>query len=104
MASDTPVSKPRPLVAVCIQCVTARALSRHLEWRYHGNQWPHRTIAATELVYHMTRRINEASVCTGYHGNILILHYSQGLYQMFGVLGDVMVISESHTLTLSHTL
>ena len=40
----------------------ARALYNHLEWHYHGNPWPSVSVGAVELVYHLTRRINEASV------------------------------------------
>ena len=106
------------------QCIAARALHRHLEWRYHQNPWPSLTLSAVDLTYHLMKRINEASVshitrhtwynfpsCRSFQTNQLILKYIrvcckvvcisdfivctsnfQGLYQMFGVLGDVMLI------------
>ncbi|XP_048575414.1 FAD-dependent oxidoreductase domain-containing protein 2 [Nematostella vectensis] len=54
---------------------TTRALFHHLEWKFNKVIWPHITIPYLDLMNHIIKRINEAS----------------GIYQMFGVLGDVMV-------------
>ena len=69
----------------CINCVhffffffTARTLHRILEWRNHGVPWPSVRLPITELLNHITKRINEAS----------------GTYQMFGVLGDIALLTE----------
>ncbi|CAH3185055.1 unnamed protein product, partial [Porites evermanni] len=58
---------------------TARALFRLLEWRNHEVTWPHITVPVTELLNVIVKRINEAS----------------GIYQMFGVLGEIMVFREN---------
>lgn len=58
---------------------TARALFRLLEWRNHAVTWPHITVPVTELLNVIVKRINEAS----------------GIYQMFGVLGEIMVFREN---------
>lgn len=47
-----------------------------LEQRYHGNRWPSTRLASSQLVSWTLKRINEAS----------------GIYQMVGVLGDVIVL------------
>ncbi|XP_077990693.1 FAD-dependent oxidoreductase domain-containing protein 2-like [Glandiceps talaboti] len=57
---------------------TARVLHRILEHRNHGEPWPSIRQPITELLNHLVKRINEAS----------------GLYQMFGVLGDVIVLDD----------
>jgi len=58
---------------------TARALHRELEWRNHNVTWPHITIPVTEVINVILKRINEAS----------------GIYQMFGVLGEVIIFREN---------
>ena len=42
-------------------CV-ARALFRHMEWRYHGVPWPSISLTPVDLVSHFVKRMNEASV------------------------------------------
>ncbi|CAG0881718.1 unnamed protein product [Cyprideis torosa] len=59
--------------------VSARALHRILEYRYHGNPWPSKTYPLTELLGVATRRVNEAA----------------GLYQMYSFLGDVYILDEN---------
>ncbi|KAJ7382594.1 FAD-dependent oxidoreductase domain-containing protein 2 [Desmophyllum pertusum] len=58
---------------------TARALHRVLEWRNHQVTWPHITVPITEVINVIIKRINEAS----------------GIYQMFGVLGEVMILRKN---------
>ena len=84
-----------------------RALYHHLEWRYHGVPWPSVTLPFIDVLDHMIKRINEASVSC----NICILsmlyiynvhafqigYVVQGPYQMFGVLGDVALIRSKYT-------
>ena len=53
-----------------------RAVHRVLEQRYHGNRWPSTPLSVTQLHSWILRRVNEAS----------------GPYQMFGVLGDVVLL------------
>ncbi|XP_069510476.1 FAD-dependent oxidoreductase domain-containing protein 2 [Ambystoma mexicanum] len=55
---------------------TARVLHRLMEQRYHGVPWPAVRYPITQLTSTILRRMNEAS----------------GLYQMFGVLGDVVLL------------
>lgn len=62
---------------------TGRALFRLLEWRYHSVPWPSVTAPTTQLLTHILRRINEAS----------------GPYQMFSVLGDVVILKNNDTYT-----
>ncbi|XP_065889903.1 FAD-dependent oxidoreductase domain-containing protein 2-like isoform X3 [Dysidea avara] len=57
---------------------TARALYKHLQWKYHGVPWPSVLLSPIDLTSHLVKRINEAS----------------GIYQMFNVLADVAVIRE----------
>ncbi|KAL8620878.1 hypothetical protein ACOMHN_047049 [Nucella lapillus] len=59
---------------------TARALSRLMEWRYEGVPWPtsYQNVPVTQLMNVLLKRLNEAS----------------GTYQMFQVLGDIVVFSE----------
>uniref|UniRef100_H2T202 FAD-dependent oxidoreductase domain containing 2 n=1 Tax=Takifugu rubripes TaxID=31033 RepID=H2T202_TAKRU len=59
---------------------TVRAVHRLLEQRYHGNPWQSTQLSATQLVSWILKRVNEAS----------------GLYQMVGILGDVIVLKGSH--------
>lgn len=58
---------------------TARALHHVMEWRNHKVTWPHFTVPITELLNVIIKRINEAS----------------SIYQMFGVLGEVMILREN---------
>ncbi|CAL8270912.1 unnamed protein product [Lota lota] len=58
---------------------TVRAVHRVLEQRYHGNRWPSTTLSVTQLHSWILKRVNEAS----------------GPYQMFGVLGDVVLFHGS---------
>ncbi|XP_050391340.2 FAD-dependent oxidoreductase domain-containing protein 2 [Patella vulgata] len=58
---------------------TARALHHILESRYEGVIWPHKTYKSSELVNVLLKRMNEAS----------------GTYQMFSVLGDVVVFRDN---------
>ena len=41
---------------------SARALHRHLQWRYHGLPWPSILLDPIDLISHFVKRINEASV------------------------------------------
>ncbi|XP_053750869.1 FAD-dependent oxidoreductase domain-containing protein 2 isoform X3 [Panthera pardus] len=58
---------------------TARAIHRLLEHRHHGVAWPSTEHPVSQLTSSIIRRINEAS----------------GLYQMFGVLADVVLLKEA---------
>lgn len=60
---------------------TARAVHRLLEWRHHGVAWPSTECPITQLTASIIRRVNEAS----------------GLYQMFGVLADIVLLKENAT-------
>lgn len=60
---------------------TARAVHRLLEQRHHGVAWPATRLPITQLTSSLLRRMNEAS----------------GLYQMFGVLADVILLTENAT-------
>jgi thioredoxin reductase len=60
---------------------TARALYHHLEWKYHGSPWPSVSVPVTDLLHVLVKRINEAS----------------GLYQMFSILGDVVIFRDDKT-------
>ncbi|XP_047642332.1 FAD-dependent oxidoreductase domain-containing protein 2 [Phacochoerus africanus] len=60
---------------------TARAVHRLLEQRHHGVAWPATEHPVTQLASAIIRRINEAS----------------GLYQMFSVLADVVLMKENAT-------
>ena len=55
---------------------TARALHRLLEWKNHAVAWPSHRGLNIDLLTWTTKRINEAS----------------GIYQMFTVLGDVILL------------
>ncbi|XP_048575834.1 FAD-dependent oxidoreductase domain-containing protein 2 isoform X2 [Nematostella vectensis] len=61
---------------------TARTLHRILEQRNHNVTWPHTKLPLTELMGVILRRINEAS----------------GIYQMFGILGEVMIFRPDNTV------
>ena len=39
-----------------------RALFNHLQWHYHGVPWPSVTLPSSDLLNHLVKRINEASV------------------------------------------
>ncbi|XP_004610738.2 FAD-dependent oxidoreductase domain-containing protein 2 [Sorex araneus] len=60
---------------------TARAVHRLLEHRHHGLAWPATRLPVTQLCSAILRRVNEAS----------------GLYQMFGVLADIVLLQENAT-------
>ncbi|XP_037649274.1 FAD-dependent oxidoreductase domain-containing protein 2-like [Sebastes umbrosus] len=59
---------------------TVRAVHRVLEQRYHSNQWQSTTLLTTQLQSWILKRIGEAS----------------GTFQMFEVLGDVILLRGSH--------
>ncbi|KAM3597235.1 uncharacterized protein V6R79_001729 [Siganus canaliculatus] len=59
---------------------TARAVHRVLEQRYHSNRWPSTNLPTTQLLSRILKRVGEAS----------------GPYQMFEVLGDVVLLQGSH--------
>ncbi|XP_070703914.1 FAD-dependent oxidoreductase domain-containing protein 2 [Pempheris klunzingeri] len=59
---------------------TARAVHRVLEQRYHGNKWPSTKLLTTQLQSWILKRVGEAS----------------GPYQMFEVLGDIILLQGSH--------
>ncbi|KAJ7992751.1 hypothetical protein DPEC_G00281920 [Dallia pectoralis] len=59
---------------------TVRAVHRVLEQRYHSNPWPAIKLSVSQLQSWLLRRVNEAS----------------GPYQMFGVLGDIILLRGSH--------
>ncbi|KAJ8317913.1 hypothetical protein KUTeg_003004 [Tegillarca granosa] len=54
----------------------ARALHRLLEWKYEQVPWPSMNAPITELINMIFKRLNEAS----------------GTYQMFAVLGDIIIL------------
>uniref|UniRef100_A0A8I5KZ46 FAD-dependent oxidoreductase domain-containing protein 2 n=1 Tax=Homo sapiens TaxID=9606 RepID=A0A8I5KZ46_HUMAN len=58
---------------------TVRAVHRLLEHRHHSVTWPATELPITQLTSSIVRRVNEAS----------------GLYQMFGVLADVILLKET---------
>nr|XP_034804422.2 FAD-dependent oxidoreductase domain-containing protein 2 isoform X3 [Pan paniscus] len=58
---------------------TVRAVHRLLEHRHHSVTWPATKLPITQLTSSIVRRVNEAS----------------GLYQMFGVLADVILLKET---------
>nr|XP_040046461.1 FAD-dependent oxidoreductase domain-containing protein 2 [Gasterosteus aculeatus aculeatus]XP_040046462.1 FAD-dependent oxidoreductase domain-containing protein 2 [Gasterosteus aculeatus aculeatus] len=58
---------------------TVRSVHRVLEQRYHGNPWQSTELSTTQLQSWILKRINEAS----------------GPYQMFEVLGDVILLRGS---------
>ncbi|XP_006890221.1 PREDICTED: FAD-dependent oxidoreductase domain-containing protein 2 [Elephantulus edwardii] len=60
---------------------TVRAVHRLLEHRHHSVAWPSTERPVTQLTNAIIRRVNEAS----------------GLYQMFGVLADVVLLKENAT-------
>ena len=65
------------LHTLCI--LSARALHHILEYKNHGVKWPHQTLSIDQLLSTIIKRLNEAS----------------GIYQMFSVLCDVVLIKES---------
>ncbi|XP_065599109.1 FAD-dependent oxidoreductase domain-containing protein 2 [Cyrtonyx montezumae] len=60
---------------------TTRAVHRLLENRHHGVPWPSTVYPITQLTNSIIRRVNEAS----------------GLYQMFSVLADIILLRENAT-------
>ena len=52
-------------LSLSLYCSTpARALYRHLEWKYEGVPWPSVSMPSTDLPNYMIKRFNEASVST----------------------------------------
>lgn len=60
---------------------TARTLHRYLQVRNHGVSWPHVKIPVTDILAHVIQRVNEAA----------------GIYQMFQILGDIMILNKERT-------
>ncbi|KAM4670263.1 FAD-dependent oxidoreductase domain-containing protein 2 isoform 1-T1 [Amazona ochrocephala] len=60
---------------------TTRAVHRLLEKRHHGVPWPSAVYPVTQLTNSIIKRVNEAS----------------GLYQMFSVLADIILLRENAT-------
>lgn len=60
---------------------TVRAVHRVLEHRHHGNLWPSTKLSTSQLLSWILKRVNEAS----------------GPYQMFQVLGDIILLQGSHS-------
>uniref|UniRef100_A0A8D0H2I6 FAD-dependent oxidoreductase domain-containing protein 2 n=1 Tax=Sphenodon punctatus TaxID=8508 RepID=A0A8D0H2I6_SPHPU len=60
---------------------TTRAVHRLLEHRHHAVPWPSPVFPITQLTNSIIKRVNEAS----------------GLYQMFSVLADIVLLSENAT-------
>ncbi|XP_072207530.1 FAD-dependent oxidoreductase domain-containing protein 2 [Excalfactoria chinensis] len=60
---------------------TTRAVHRLLENRHHGVPWPSSVYPITQLTNSIIKRVNEAS----------------GLYQMFSVLADIVLLRENAT-------
>lgn len=76
MAEDKFLSAARmPFLPLAI---SVRAVHRLLEHRHHGVTWPSTEHPITQLTSSILRRVNEAS----------------GLYQMFSVLADVVLVKE----------
>ncbi|XP_029943197.1 FAD-dependent oxidoreductase domain-containing protein 2-like isoform X3 [Salarias fasciatus] len=63
---------------------TVRAVHRVLEQRYHTNNWPSTTLLTTQLQSWILKRVGEAS----------------GPYQMFAVLGDLILLRGSDCVYL----
>ncbi|XP_048812536.1 FAD-dependent oxidoreductase domain-containing protein 2 [Lagopus muta] len=61
---------------------TTRAVHRLLENRHHGVPWPSAVYPITQLTNSIIKRVNEAS----------------GLYQMFSVLADIILLRENATV------
>ncbi|XP_042693639.1 FAD-dependent oxidoreductase domain-containing protein 2 [Centrocercus urophasianus] len=61
---------------------TTRAVHRLLENRHHGVPWPSTVYPITQLTNSIIKRVNEAS----------------GLYQMFSVLADIILLRENATV------
>ncbi|XP_056609136.1 FAD-dependent oxidoreductase domain-containing protein 2 [Triplophysa dalaica] len=59
---------------------TVRAVHKVLEQRYHNNAWPATKLPISQLQSWILKRVNEAS----------------GPYQMFALLGDIILLSGSH--------
>lgn len=76
MAEDKFLSAARmPFLPLAI---SVRAVHRLLEHHHHGVAWPSTEHPITQLTSSILRRVNEAS----------------GLYQMFSVLADVVLVKE----------
>eukprot|EP01080_Neovahlkampfia_damariscottae_P004116 gene4116-7402_t len=65
----------------------AQTVNSHMEWRYHDVVFPHKTLHLGELLKHIIYRINHASA----------------LYQMFGTLGDIVVLDPNQKLNSNIT-
>ncbi|CAH1246068.1 FOXRED2 [Branchiostoma lanceolatum] len=63
---------------------TTRALHRLLECRNHKHPWPSTTLRTTQVMNTLLKRTNEAS----------------GLYQMYNVLGDVIIVNDTDAVYL----
>lgn len=59
---------------------TVRAVHRVLERRYHGKKWPSTRLSTSQLQSWILKRVGEAS----------------GPYQMFEMLGDIILLQGSH--------
>ncbi|XP_028841516.1 FAD-dependent oxidoreductase domain-containing protein 2 [Denticeps clupeoides] len=59
---------------------TVRAVHKVLEQRYHSSAWPATRLPTSQLLSWILKRVNEAS----------------GPYQMFSVLGDIILLHGSH--------
>ncbi|XP_046721793.1 FAD-dependent oxidoreductase domain-containing protein 2 isoform X3 [Silurus meridionalis] len=59
---------------------TVRAVHKVLDQRYHNNAWPVTKLHTSHLLPWILNRVNEAS----------------GPYQMFGVLGDIVLLQGAH--------
>ncbi|XP_058229498.1 FAD-dependent oxidoreductase domain-containing protein 2 [Hemibagrus wyckioides] len=59
---------------------TVRAVHKVLEQRYHYNAWPATKLQTSHLLSWILKRVNEAS----------------GPYQMFGILGDIVLLQGAH--------
>lgn len=58
--------------------LVAQALHNLLEWKYERTRWPSITLGWLDVMNYVLKRINEASAT----------------YQMFGVLGDILLIDD----------
>ena len=65
------------MALIVMLILTVKAVHRLLEWKYHRVPWPSLTLGIEDLLSILIKRINEAS----------------GIYQMFGVLVDVIALN-----------
>ena len=86
-----------------------RALYHHLEWRYHGVPWPSVTLPYIDVLDHMIKRINEASVSqyydimTPYYCKYLTLSRAPTRCLVCWVMSPWSRVS-IHTCTLNHLM